>query len=191
MKLERSLMWAALPLIALVGCTDPNMTNEPPANPPAATSTTAPGTEPIQPEHAEGKDKAATPAPAPVEAVPTPAPAEVKPTEPAPAPAPTPAPAPAEPKKDAPAPASAEPKDAPKSATLSADEIDAIKKLPEADRSIALAQLICPVSDEHLGSMDVPVKVSSDGKVAFLCCKGCKSDFDKDPKAIFDKIAKK
>ena len=46
------------------------------------------------------------------------------------------------------------------------------------------------MSDEHLGSMDVPVKVSAEGKTLYLCCKGCKKDFDADPKAVLAKLAK-
>jgi hypothetical protein len=42
----------------------------------------------------------------------------------------------------------------------------------------------------NLGSMGVPIKVSAEGKTAYLCCKGCNKDFDKDPKAVFAKLGK-
>ena len=47
----------------------------------------------------------------------------------------------------------------------------------------------CPISDEKLGEHGKPVKVTHDGTDVWLCCKGCKKDFDKDP-AKFAKAAK-
>ena len=38
--------------------------------------------------------------------------------------------------------------------------------------------------------MGTPLKVTADGKTAFLCCEGCKDDFEKDPAAIFAKLGK-
>jgi YHS domain-containing protein len=75
-------------------------------------------------------------------------------------------------------------------ATLSEEEIAAIKKLPEDDARIALAQAACPVSGENLGAMGTPVKVTAEGQTFFLCCKGCKKDVDKDPKAVLAKLNK-
>jgi YHS domain-containing protein len=39
----------------------------------------------------------------------------------------------------------------------------------------------CPVSDEKLGGMGKPVKVTSEGTDVYLCCKSCVKDFDKEP----------
>ena len=40
----------------------------------------------------------------------------------------------------------------------------------------------CPISGEELGSGTMkPFKVSNEGTDVWLCCKGCKKDFDKDP----------
>jgi YHS domain-containing protein len=39
----------------------------------------------------------------------------------------------------------------------------------------------CPVSNEALGEMGKPVKVTHEGTDVYLCCKSCKKDFDKDP----------
>ena len=76
-------------------------------------------------------------------------------------------------------------------AKLSADEIAEINKLPDAkDRELALAQKVCPISGDNLGGMGAPLKVTADGKIAFLCCKGCKKDFDKDPQAALAKMGK-
>lgn len=74
---------------------------------------------------------------------------------------------------------------------LNAEEKAEIAKLTEKkDQDAALAQAICPVSGENLGAMGVPIKVSAEGKDAYLCCKGCVKDFEKDPKAVFAKLTK-
>ena len=54
----------------------------------------------------------------------------------------------------------------------------------------------CPVSGEELGSGGmVPFKVMHEGTEIWLCCKGCKKNFDKDPakhaKTVKDAVAKK
>ena len=78
-----------------------------------------------------------------------------------------------------------------KTVSLTADEKGEIAKLADkTDQDSALAQAICPVSGENLGSMGVPIKVSAEGKTAYLCCNGCNKDFDKDPKAVFAKLGK-
>lgn len=38
----------------------------------------------------------------------------------------------------------------------------------------------CVISGEKLGSMGAPVKVSHDGTDVYLCCKGCRKDFEKE-----------
>ena len=81
--------------------------------------------------------------------------------------------------------------EAPKAAALSTEELDAVKKLPEAEQTLAIKQAVCLVSGEHLGAMGTPIKVELDGKVGFLCCKGCKGDYDSDPAAAFAKLEKK
>lgn len=76
-----------------------------------------------------------------------------------------------------------------KTSALTPEEIDNVKKLPEADAKLALAQQVCPVSGEHLGSMDTPIKVEFEGKAAFLCCDSCKDGFDKEPAKYLAKLA--
>lgn len=39
----------------------------------------------------------------------------------------------------------------------------------------------CVVSDEDLGSMGKPVKVSHEGTDVYLCCKSCIKKFNKEP----------
>jgi hypothetical protein len=54
-----------------------------------------------------------------------------------------------------------------------------LSKLPEADRTLAEAQKVCPVTGEPLGSMGPPIKVTVDGRSLFVCCEGCQEDAKK------------
>ncbi len=74
---------------------------------------------------------------------------------------------------------------------FTSDELAAIKKLPATEQTLALSQGVCPVSGEHLGAMDAPVKVSAEGKSFFLCCKGCKKEVDANPKDVLAKLTGK
>jgi len=65
---------------------------------------------------------------------------------------------------------------------------EAMAGLSEADRAAALAQKVCPVSDEPLGSMGAPIKVTVDGRDVFLCCEGCKESFESDPGKYLAKL---
>ena len=51
-----------------------------------------------------------------------------------------------------------------------------LAKLSPEDRQLVLAQKICPVSEQPLGSMGRPLKVTVDGKTLFICCEGCRDD---------------
>jgi len=174
----RKYWWTALTLAAIVGCngeeTAPSGATPSTANPgpapsagPGAPSTPAPSTTPAaKPEAEKPADKAATKSDA------LPPPVEAPKTD--------------EGKKDAP-----KAKDDDKKAAavkLNDDEIANIKKLPAAEQPIALKQLVCPVSDEHLGEMGTPVKVSAEGKTFFLCCKSCEKDVKSNPKAVVAKL---
>lgn len=174
----------SLAAAGLVGCDTPTA-EEKSTTPPAATAPEAapakkaggvPGGEPApgtkgdyrtDPGYPKGGPK---PEGAPEAAKPTPAPEAAKPT---------------------PAPEAAKPApEAPKSASLTTEEAAEVAKLADpADRTLAAAQLMCPVSVEHLGSMGPPIKKVVDGKTAFLCCKGCEKEFDKDPKPYLAKLA--
>lgn len=74
--------------------------------------------------------------------------------------------------------------------TLSAEQMEAIKKLPEADQALALEQKVCPSSGENLGAMDVPIKIDVKGQAVFLCCKGCLDDAEKNPDTMLAKLGK-
>ncbi|HEX8201184.1 MAG TPA: hypothetical protein VF590_11905 [Isosphaeraceae bacterium] len=73
-------------------------------------------------------------------------------------------------------------------ATLSDDEIAQIEKLPEAERGAALAQKVCPVSGENLGSMGAPIKEVVGGRTVFICCKGCEKELQDDPDTFLAKL---
>ena len=73
---------------------------------------------------------------------------------------------------------------------LSDDEIAEIKKLPAEDQKIALEQVVCPSSGEHLGEMGPPVKQVVDGKTFFICCASCEKDVKADPKGVLAKLKK-
>jgi hypothetical protein len=64
----------------------------------------------------------------------------------------------------------------------------AMAELDEADRTAALAQKICPVSDEALGSMGKPLKVEVEGRTVFICCEGCRDPLLKEPAKYLAKL---
>jgi hypothetical protein len=68
------------------------------------------------------------------------------------------------------------------------EEAANIRKLPQADQKAALAQGVCAVGGEPLGSMGVPIRMTADGRTVFLCCKGCEPEFRRDPAAILRKL---
>ena len=71
----------------------------------------------------------------------------------------------------------------------SAEDQQNIAKLPQTDRELALAQRICPISGEPLGSMGVPYKITLKGRPVFLCCKGCVDQAKKSPDKVLSKLA--
>jgi len=72
---------------------------------------------------------------------------------------------------------------------LSAEDLKNIEQLSEADRALALAQRICPVTGVALGSMGVPVKITLRGQTIFLCCKGCISKAKRSPDEMLKRLA--
>ena len=61
-------------------------------------------------------------------------------------------------------------------------------ELAEADRAAAMAQKVCPVSGEALGSMGTPIKVTVDGRDVYLCCAACKDQLLADPRKYLAKL---
>jgi Cu(I)/Ag(I) efflux system membrane fusion protein len=70
-----------------------------------------------------------------------------------------------------------------------AKDLQRIAELPEADRHLAHAQKLCPITGKPLGSMGVPIKITLRDKPVFLCCKGCVGQANRDPEETLKKIA--
>jgi YHS domain-containing protein len=72
-----------------------------------------------------------------------------------------------------------------------ASDVDnALKALSTEDQKLARAQKTCPVSEEELGSMGTPIKVSGGGETVFLCCEGCRKRFERNPQKYLAKMKK-
>jgi hypothetical protein len=71
---------------------------------------------------------------------------------------------------------------------FAADERAALNELPPADRALAAAQKVCPITGERLGSMGMPYKMSVGSRVLFLCCEGCKDGVQEDPEGVLKKL---
>ena len=70
------------------------------------------------------------------------------------------------------------------------DEVAAArKKLSAEDRILVDAQEWCVVmTDERLGSMGPPVKLTIKGETVFICCKGCKKSAEAKPDETLAKL---
>lgn len=64
----------------------------------------------------------------------------------------------------------------------------ALAELEEADRAAAMAQQVCPVSGEALGSMGTPIKVTVQDRDVYLCCEACKDKLLADPEMYLAKL---
>lgn len=70
-----------------------------------------------------------------------------------------------------------------------ATEIEAaLAKLSPEDRAAAKKQKVCPVTDEPLGSMGTPVKVTVKDRAVFLCCDSCEDELKADPDKYLAKL---
>jgi hypothetical protein len=61
------------------------------------------------------------------------------------------------------------------------DETAGLQELSAEDRESAMAQKICPVSEEPLGSMGAPERVNVDGREVWICCDGCRDKLLNEP----------
>lgn len=68
------------------------------------------------------------------------------------------------------------------------DVSEGLAELNDADRAAALAQKVCPVSGEALGSMGTPIKVTVKGRDVFLCCEGCREKLEANPDEYLAKL---
>ncbi len=65
---------------------------------------------------------------------------------------------------------------------------EALAELSPADRAAAEKQQMCPVTDEPLGSMGKPYKITHEGTDVFFCCEMCKDSFTDDPGKYLAKL---
>jgi hypothetical protein len=74
--------------------------------------------------------------------------------------------------------------------TNQADEVAAERaKLSAEDRALVEAQEWCVVSsDERLGSMGPPIKLTIKGEPVFVCCKGCQKKAEANPDKTLAKV---
>ena len=186
----RKAWWATLLLTAFVGCTKEEPVGDNPAPPPPATSdsgTPAPAPTPSADPAADKPKDAMPEATPPKEAMPkdeVPKEAGELKLDP---PAVTPPAA-----KDEGADKKEEPKkdEAASKTTLNAEELAELASLSPEDKELALKQLTCPVSGEHLGSMGAPLKVSAEGKSFLICCDGCNKEVKANSKEVVAKLKK-
>jgi hypothetical protein len=62
-------------------------------------------------------------------------------------------------------------------------------KLSAEDRELVEAQEWCAVStDERLGSMGPPIKLTIKGEPVFICCKGCQKKAEANPDKTLAKV---
>jgi hypothetical protein len=73
-------------------------------------------------------------------------------------------------------------------AGLDEEVVTALSELSDADRTAALAQKVCPVTDKPLGSMGKPPKVTVEGQEVFLCCDGCEEELKSNPAVYLTKL---
>jgi hypothetical protein len=78
-----------------------------------------------------------------------------------------------------------------KPVSLNEKQLAAIKKLPAEEQDAAIKQAVCPVSGGKLGSMDMPIKITAEGRTFYLCCDGCEDDVKADPQKVIAKLDKK
>ena len=65
--------------------------------------------------------------------------------------------------------------------TDAAEIEEALAQLSTTDRALAEKQKICPVSEDPLGAMGKPIKLTVQGKDVFICCKGCEEPLLEEP----------
>ena len=63
-----------------------------------------------------------------------------------------------------------------------------INQLPDEDQTMAIKQVICPVTEYKLGSMGVPPKVMVNGEPVFICCEGCREGLLEEPAMYLAKL---
>jgi len=65
---------------------------------------------------------------------------------------------------------------------------EGLAELSETDQKAAMQQHICPVTEEMLGSMGTPLKVSLENQDVWVCCKGCVKKVTENPEEYLAKL---
>jgi hypothetical protein len=73
--------------------------------------------------------------------------------------------------------------------TKSAKIRAALARLSPEDRRLAEEQVYCPETEQPLGAMGVPVKVTVNGQTVFVCCQSCVDDAKSHGDQLLHKIA--
>jgi len=74
-------------------------------------------------------------------------------------------------------------------ASPTADDLKNVEQLPEEERQLAIAQRFCPITNQPLGSMGVPTKITLRGQPVILCCKGCIGKAKRSPDETLQRVA--
>lgn len=74
------------------------------------------------------------------------------------------------------------------SSSVDPEVAKALSQLSPEDRAAAEKQKVCPVTDEPLGSMGKPVKVTVKDRDVYLCCEGCRETIEGDPDKFLAKL---
>jgi multidrug efflux pump subunit AcrA (membrane-fusion protein) len=75
------------------------------------------------------------------------------------------------------------------STEISSKALANIAKLPPEEQPLAKEQKTCPITNQPLGAMGVPVVISLDGQKVFLCCSGCIEEAKKNAEKTLKKVA--
>ena len=78
----------------------------------------------------------------------------------------------------------------PSSPAMMAAEPGGLPAPAKSDQELIAKQKTCPVTDQALGSMGQPVKVTVKGRTVFLCCAGCKARLLKNADKYLAKLDK-
>lgn len=74
---------------------------------------------------------------------------------------------------------------------VASDDASPLAAAKQSDKELIEKQKTCPVTDQPLGSMGKPVKVTVKGRTVFLCCAGCKKKLLADPDKYLKKLDEK
>jgi hypothetical protein len=64
---------------------------------------------------------------------------------------------------------------------------ETLAQLSAEDRPSATAQKLCAVSEEPLGSMGVPIKLTIDGQTVWICCQHCEKEAKAHPQETIER----